>query len=82
MGDLSRDHDFHYNFWPETIEKGGFWPSYILKSLADKLEELNAPIDAEYDAWYEEHEKQMASCTHPNGIDPEDGCLDCGFYAK
>lgn len=42
----------------------------------------NDPADAEETAQWEEIERLQAACPHPDGIDPEDGCLHCGFYAK
>lgn len=56
MGDLSTAHDFNYNFWPDL--KGGFWPERLLFSIAKKLEELNEPINREFDKWCEEEDRQ------------------------
>lgn len=42
---------------------------------------LEKMTKAEEDYW-KEIERLQAECTHPNGIDPEDGCIDCGYYAK
>lgn len=30
---------------------------------------------------WKEEEKLQRKCSHPNRIDPQDGCIDCG-YAK
>lgn len=51
MGDISRAHDFQYNFWPEL--KGGFWPEYLLREICDKLAELNKPINDEMNAYFD-----------------------------
>ena len=40
--------DGTYNFVIET-SKGGCWPGYILREIADKLKELNAPYEKELD---------------------------------
>lgn len=37
--------------------------------------------DAQELAEYEEIEKLQAECKHPD-FNSEDGCPDCGFYAK
>jgi hypothetical protein len=38
--------------------------------------------DADELAQLAEIEEKQRTCTHPDGIDPEDGCLHCGHYAK
>ena len=45
MGDILRKEDGFYDFWPE--HRGGYWPSYILRDIAEYLEFLNAPWEAE-----------------------------------
>jgi hypothetical protein len=54
MGDISRAHDFNYNFWPE-LKHGGFWPGHVLKAIVEKLEELNKPLDEELNEWFEKN---------------------------
>lgn len=57
FGELTRDGGLNYNWWPPSgMETGGYWNSCMLKAIADKLEELNKPIDDEYNKWCEEHE--------------------------
>lgn len=57
FGELSRDHDLCFNWWPpKDCGSGGFWSSEMLKAIADKLEELNKPIMDDYLQWCEKHE--------------------------
>lgn len=53
IGDINRECDLCYNFWPNL--KGGFWSAGMLKLIYDKLEELNAPILKEYNDWCEQN---------------------------
>lgn len=46
MGDITRDSDLTYNFWPEL--RGGFWDESILTSLLEVLSTLNKPIWEDY----------------------------------
>lgn len=54
MGDISRAHDFNYNFWPD-LGHGGFWPSHVLKSIVEFLDVLNKPLDDEMNAYFDSH---------------------------
>jgi hypothetical protein len=48
LGDILAKEDGFYDFWPDyTQGRGGYWPAYILRELADKLDELNAPWQAQ-----------------------------------
>jgi len=40
IGDVSRDVDGFYYFWPHAF---GCWGGHLLRTLADKLDELNKP---------------------------------------
>lgn len=55
--------------------------SVLIAGDTDSPTMNDAPSATEV-AMYEELERLQSTCTHPRGIDPEDGCLDCGFYAK
>ena len=67
MGDLSRAHDLLYNFWPE-LSRGGFWPIHVLQNIIDKLNELNKPIEEEYNQWCKEHERETTDTNDSSGI--------------
>ena len=64
MGDLSRAHDFNYNFWP-ALSSGGFWPTHVLQNIIDKLNELNKPIEEEFNKWCEEHAAETLKSDNP-----------------
>ena len=46
MGEILMSEDGYYNFWPD-LHRGGYWPSYILRMLADRVDEMNKPWDEE-----------------------------------
>jgi len=46
LGELLQDVDGYLYFFPE-IGRGGFWPSHMLRAIADKLDELNKPWNEE-----------------------------------
>lgn len=39
IGQFLMKEDGYYDFWPES--GAGYWPAYILRELADKLDVLN-----------------------------------------
>jgi hypothetical protein len=43
LGDIFIKEDGFYDFWPEHPSRGGCWPAYVLRAIADKLDELNKP---------------------------------------
>lgn len=43
MGEFIMKEDGYYDFWPEP--KAGYWPSYMLRTLADLLDKLNEEWD-------------------------------------
>lgn len=43
VGDLCCMEDGFYQFFPDLESRGGYWPSWILRKIADKVDELNAP---------------------------------------
>ena len=40
VGELIMDVDGYYYFWPSN---DGCWPSHIMRSIANKLDEINKP---------------------------------------
>ena len=42
LGDMVQIDDGTYQFFPNKEALGGYWPSYLLFAIADKLDELNA----------------------------------------
>lgn len=73
LGDLTKLEDRYYQWWPLMNEHGGggCWSAYILREIADKLDELN-------DAWDREVKSGLAQAlsdhlhgddiTHPDGF--------------
>ena len=55
MGDISRAHDFNYNFWPDHPSKGGFWPAHCLQDIVNELNKLNKPLEDEFNQWCEDN---------------------------
>lgn len=43
LGDFIMKEDGYYDFWPEL--RGGYWPSYLLRELANALDLLNEEWD-------------------------------------
>ncbi len=50
LGEILRDHDGFFYFWSEL--RGGFWEAYILRDIADKCDELNAPYQRQIDEFF------------------------------
>ena len=44
IGDILIVEDGYYEFWPE-LNRGGYWPSWVLRDIADKVDMLNEPWD-------------------------------------
>lgn len=62
LGDFLIKDDGFYDFWPEHPSTGGYWPSYVLRELADKLDVLNAPYEKELNEYFEnENENEKAN---------------------
>ena len=55
-GELICKEDWFYDWWPPMPSRGGFWSQTDLKQIADKLFELNAPYQAELDAYFSKQE--------------------------
>lgn len=41
LGDLLMKEDGFFDWWLPEPNRGGCWPSHILRSIADKLDEIN-----------------------------------------
>ncbi len=44
-GDLECKEDGYWDWWPEVPGRGGYIPAWVLREIADKLDDLNAPWD-------------------------------------
>ena len=65
LGDLMKLEDGYYQWWPSAVcSQGGCWSAYILREIADKLDELN-------DAWDQEVKSGLAQALsdHLHGSD-------------
>lgn len=77
LGDLIPGDDGYFCWWPSPeCEKPGCWPEYVLRSIADKLEELNEPWDKEVRRGLEAANRDTGPGAHddsiPWGGDPSD----------
>lgn len=52
VGELISKEDGYFDFWPDK-ETYGYWPSYGLRALADKLDELNKDWDEQIHKYFE-----------------------------
>lgn len=51
LGEILRDVDGYWYFWPEL--RGGYWAAPHMRWIADKLDELDAPYEAELKAYFD-----------------------------
>jgi hypothetical protein len=49
LGDIEPGDDGFYFYWPTA---SGAWPSWIMRKIADKIDELDAPWKASIDAYF------------------------------
>lgn len=54
MGEFVCKEDGFFDFWPEL--RPGYWPSYMLRALADALDEINEPWEKILNLELVEHE--------------------------
>lgn len=55
LGDFLMKEDGFYDWWPNAeLGPGGFWSAWMLRAMAEKLDELNAPYQAELNAYFEQ----------------------------
>lgn len=53
LGEVLAGDDGFYCFWPEL--NGGFWEAYVLKAIADYLDELNKPVQKDIGDYFNRH---------------------------
>jgi NAD(P)H-nitrite reductase large subunit len=51
VGEIIALEDGFYNFFPEM--RGGCWPSWALRELADVMDEMNEPWQKQIDEFFE-----------------------------
>lgn len=56
LGHLLMKEDGFYDFWPDL--KGGCWSAYVLREIADKLDEINAPYEKELNEYFEKQKEK------------------------
>ena len=56
IGSFQLDSDGSYYFW-QNSELTGFWSAYDLRSIADKLEEVNKEFDNQLDVYFDQLRK-------------------------
>ena len=65
-------HQTHFYFYPEW-NNGGCIPSYFLRALSDKLDELNKEWDETIDRYFNQQKKHECKFTPGNA-----NCPKCG----
>ena len=50
IGDFVAGDDGFYNYWPEL--NGGYWSAEVMRTIANMLDEMNAPWAAEMEAYF------------------------------
>lgn len=51
VGEILRDYDGYWYFWPEM--RCGYWMAPHMRWIADKIDELDAPYEAELKAYFD-----------------------------
>lgn len=54
LGQLVATESGHYEFLPD-LSKGGYWPSYLLREIANEVDRKNADWDAEIARYFADH---------------------------
>ena len=52
LGDIIQKEDGFYDWWPPFPSNGGCWSSYVLREIADKIDELNKPYEKELEDYF------------------------------
>ena len=55
VGELIMMEDGYYEFFPD-LERGGYWPTWVLRGIADLVDEKNAEWDASIRECFDKHE--------------------------
>ena len=50
IGEFLMKEDGYFDFWPKL--GGGYWPSYLLRELANQFDILNQPIEDEIQNYF------------------------------
>lgn len=56
LGDIISKEDGFYDFWPD-YSKRGCWSAYVLRELADKLDEMNAPWEKDIEEYFSQNKQ-------------------------
>ena len=51
VGEILMKEDGFFDWWPE--QRGGYLPSHFLRAVAEILDEMNAPYEAELERFFE-----------------------------
>lgn len=55
LGIFQQDVDCYFYFVPDNLTEGGYWSSWVLKAIADKLEELNKPWEDQIAQYFKDN---------------------------
>lgn len=56
LGDLVATESGYYEFFPD-LSRGGFWPSWLLREIANTVDHKNSGWDAEVAKYFAEHQE-------------------------
>lgn len=55
IGEFLMKEDGYFDFWPKL--GGGYWPSYLLRELADQLDVINKPWEDDIRDYFNKHKE-------------------------
>lgn len=51
LGELAIDRGGFWQFWPD-VTKGGYWPAWVLRQIADWIDQKNEAWEKELDIYF------------------------------
>jgi hypothetical protein len=60
IGDAIMCEDGYFNFFPE-LASGGYWPPFLLRFIADKLDEINAPWNKTVNDYFNDKQQTLSA---------------------
>lgn len=65
IGDAIMCEDGYFNFFPD-LSNGGYWPSHLLRFIADKIDEINAPWDKTVNDYFNDKQQALSAVSADN----------------
>lgn len=81
LGELIRKEDGFFDYWPD--DRGGCFPAYILREIADKLDQINEPHRKALDDFFKTQcpvchgTRYIVLWSHPHGESPKSTGAPC-----